>query len=253
MASVVISIGNDREQALDRSQCIFSGIDEFHVIVSVLSADFIHSAGKHQMGLVDQCDIVTQFLDRLHIVGGEDDGRPLLFQLQNFFPDELCIDRIKTGKRLVQYHQRRLVHDSGDELDLLRHTLGEFLHLLLPPVLDAEFHEPFLQFRAGILLAHSLELGQIHGLVADFHLTVKPTLLWKIADLLHITLSDRAAVEQNLAGIRYGDSVYNSDHSGLARSVRTEKAIDLAFRDIEADIVQCHFRPEVLADVLTFN
>ena len=186
-------------------------------------------------------------------MGREDDGGSLLLQCEDFLADQLGIHRVKTAERLVQYHQGRLVDHRGDELDLLGHTLGEFLNLLLPPVLDTELHEPFLEFALGVAGTHSLELGQVHGLVADLHLAVKSPFLRKIANPLHVPLGYRPSIENDLTRIRYGNPVDNSYQCSLSGSVRSEETENLSGRNVHADIVESDLFAETFADVPAFN
>ena len=130
------------EQGPGRLERSRRGIDQFHIVVPVLVPYLIDTAGDHQTGLVDEGYVVAELLDRLHVVRGEHYGRAFFLQFQNLVPDELCIHRIKSGKRLVKYQERRPVHHRGDELYLLGHSLGKLLDFLVPPALDAEFHEP---------------------------------------------------------------------------------------------------------------
>ena len=145
------------------------------------------------------------------------------------------------------------MHNCRDELYLLGHTLGQFLDLLLPPVLDSETHEPLLQCLAGLGGAHTLQLGQIHSLVADLHLAVKSALLRQIAYLFDIRLGYRTAVEQNFSTIRNSYSVNDADQRGLSGSVRAEQTEYSAFRDAHADVVKRDLLPEVLADIPALN
>ena len=145
------------------------------------------------------------------------------------------------------------MHHRGDELHLLGHALGEFLHLFLPPVLDAEAHEPLLQFPGGVAHRHAFQLGQVQGLVPHLHLAVQATLLRQVADPRHVCIGDAAAVEKDLARGGDGDPVHNPDGRGLAGAVGAQQAVNLALRDIDAHMVQGDFLAEGLADVPYLN
>ena len=142
---------------------------------------------------------------------------------------------------------------SGDELDLLGHTLGEFLHLLVPPALDAESDEPFLEFVLSFTIAHSLELREVHRLLAHLHLAVETALLRQISDLLDIVLSDRTAVEKHCSRIWNRYAVDDADKSRLTCSVRAEQTEDLTLGDIYRHIVESHLLSEGLRHILAFN
>ena len=61
---------------------------------------------------------------------GEDHGRPRLPEVEHRVLDDLGIDRVEAGERLVQDQQLGPVEHRRDELDLLGHPLGEGLDLL---------------------------------------------------------------------------------------------------------------------------
>ena len=145
------------------------------------------------------------------------------------------------------------MYHCGDELNLLRHTLREFLDFLVPPALDTEFHEPLLELGHRITVAHSLELGEIHCLLAHLHLAVKTALFRQITYLLDIVLGYRTAVKTYCSRIWNRDAVDYSDKSGLAGSVRAKQTEDLSFGDLNRHIVKSHFLTEALADILAFD
>ena len=183
----------------------------------------------------------------------EDDGRSLLLEAEDLLTDHLCVDRVEARERLVKDEELWLVDHGGDELDLLGHTLREFLHLLVPPALDAESDEPFLEFVLSLAIAHSLELREVHGLLTYLHLAVETTLLRQISDLLDIVLSDRTAVEKYCSRVWNRDAVDDTDQSGLSGSVRAEQTEDLSLGDINRHIVESDLLSEGLRHILAFN
>ena len=247
----IVLVGKDAEAALLRRKRR-PGIHQFHVVVAVFAADVVDAARDHQPGSVDQGDLVAEFLDRLHVVGRKDDRRPFVLEAQDFLADQFRVDRVETGKRLVQDHQGRFMDDRRDELELLGHALGEFLDLLAPPVLDAELHEPFLQFDGGFARGHALELGEVHRLVPDLHLAVQAALFRQVADLGDIFIRDGTAVHQDGSRGGDGDPVDDADERGLARTVRPEEAEDLALRELQRHIRERHLFPEGLGYMLDF-
>ena len=181
-----------------------------------------------------------------------DDGGSFLLETEDFGADNLRVDRIEAGEGLIQNHQGGLVDHRGDELKLLGHTFGEFLHFLVPPVLDSETDKPLLEAAAGVLGRHTLETGQVHSLVADFHLAVQAALFRHIAYLLDIALGDGPSVEIHFPGVRDGNPVYYPDKSGLAGAVGAEQSENLPLGDGNADAIKRNFLSEALADFLAF-
>ena len=138
-------------------------------------------------------------------------------------------------------------------VELLGHTLGEFLHLLSPPVLNAKADEPLLQGFLGRRRAHSLELGQIHRLVAHLHFAIEAALLRHVSYLFDIRLSDRGPAEKNLSAVGYRNSVDNTYEGGLAGPVGTKQSEDTAFRYLEAHVVERHLLTKTFADLPAFD
>ena len=100
--------------------------------------------------------------------------------------DDLRVDRVEAGERLVEYHEFWPMDHRGDERELLGHTLGELFDLLVPPAFYSEADEPLLEGLLGLRGAHSLELRQIHSLLTHLHLTIKASFLRHIANPFHI-------------------------------------------------------------------
>ncbi len=132
----------------------------------------------------------------------------------------------------------------GDELHLLGHALGEFFHLLVPPVGNVKADKPLLEFHGGFAGAHALELGQVHGLLPYLHLAVQAAFLGQVADAGDIGLRNRVSVEPDLAFAGEGDAVNDADEGTLTRSVGAQKAEYLSLRNLQRDMVQGHFLTE---------
>jgi len=130
------------------------------------------------------------------------------------------------------------VQHGGDELYFLGHTLGQFLHLLVPPALDTELHEPLLQFGHGLLTAESLEACQIESLLPYLHLLVQSPFLGQVADAVDIVRNDRIAVEEDDSGVGHRNLIHNADESGLARAVGAQQTEDSPFWDLYRDMVK---------------
>ena len=229
------------------------GIHQFHAAVAVLPAYPVHAAAYDEARFVYQGDVVAEFLDGLHVVGRQHYRGALVAQAQYLLAYNLDVDGVEARERLVENHQRRPVHDGGYELHLLRHTLRQLLHLLVPPRLDAEAHEPFLEGLAGFGRTHALELRKVHGLLAYLHLAVQSALLRHISYPLDILLGNGRPLEQHLARIRDRYPVYYTDQSGLARPVGPEQTEYPAFRNLEVDVLQRNLLSEMLGYVFTID
>ena len=111
----------------------------------------------------------------------EDERRALVAQRQDFVFQQIGVDRVEARERFVEDQQLGFVQDRDDELHLLGHAFRKFLHLLVPPLLDAEPDEPLLQPHDGFAARKALETGEEDGLFADLHLLVETPFLGQIA------------------------------------------------------------------------
>ena len=144
------------------------------------------------------------------------------------------------------------MHHRGDELHLLGHTLGEFLHLLVPPIGNVKADEPFFKLYGGLTGAHAFELRQVHGLVPHLHFAVQAAFFRQVADAGHVRLRDGVPLKEHLPFRGNGDAVDNADKGALPRPVGPQQAKDFALRDFHRHVVQCHFGAEGFAYVLYF-
>ena len=99
-------------------------------------------AADHDPAAVDDGDRLAQLLDRLHLVGAEDERLAAVAHLEEGFLEQAHVDRIEPGERLVHDQHLGVVEDRRDELDLLLVALRQLLDLALAVVGDAEPLEP---------------------------------------------------------------------------------------------------------------
>jgi hypothetical protein len=71
-------------------------------------------------------------------------------KIEDFFFDEVRINRVKTTERFIENDQRRIVKDSSNKLKLLTHPFTEVFDFFVPPGLHFEFFKPhFDSFNRG--------------------------------------------------------------------------------------------------------
>ena len=102
-------------------------------VVAVDRLDLVERAVEDLAAPEDHEDPVAQPLGDRHVVRREDDGRPGLPQVEHRVLEDLGIDRVEPGERLVEDQELGAVEHRRDELDLLGHPLGEGLDLLVDP------------------------------------------------------------------------------------------------------------------------
>ena len=92
----------------------------------------------------DQADVVAHPLGELHAVGGEHDALALRPVVEQQVAEELLVDRIEAGERLVEDQEVGRVEHGADQLHLLLHALGQLLDLGFRPLGELDPFEPAL-------------------------------------------------------------------------------------------------------------
>lgn len=227
----------------------FAGGGEGVGVVAETAAHVAHFAAEYHAGVADEGDVVAEFFDALHVVGGEDDGVTGVAEFENFALEEVGVEGVEAREGFVENEQGRAVHHGGDELHFLLHAFGEFFETLVPPIGDVEFLKPGLQAVFGFAGGEAFELGEVDGLFADFHFLVESAFFGEVADACHIVLRERMSVEGDGAAVGGGDVVDDADEGGFAGAVVTEQAEDVAALHVDAHIVEGGVRGEAFADV----
>ena len=221
------------------------------MVASHLAPDLGHIARKDVAAAVDEGEIVAYGLHAAHVVGGEDDGGPLVAQSQDLVLEELGVDGVEAGERLVEDQKARTVEHRDDKLHLLGHAFGELLHLAPPPVGYAETVKPFPELHGSLPGREALEPGEEEGLVAHLHFLVEATLLRQVAYAEDVVGHQTVVAKPYLAAVGSGDVVDDSDEGRLSGAVRAEQAVDRAFRDADAHVVEGLMIGIPLADMLS--
>ena len=74
------------------------------------------------------------------------------------------------------------MNHRSDELNLLLHSLREFLCALVLPILQFQFAKPFIDALVRLFAADGLQLGKEAQLLADFHFLVQAALFLQVTD-----------------------------------------------------------------------
>src|SRR3989442_5876691 len=186
----------------------------------------------------DDTQLIAQLLGLLHDVGGEEDGRTTVAQLQHHVLEHLCVDRIEPGERLVEDDERRLVQQRRDELDLLLHPFGELVDAAQAPGAESHALQPRECARPRGTALDAPHLGEEDQYVQHPHLAVQPTLLGEIPDARRVIARAAGVPEQpHRARVGQDDVQNHADRGGLARAVRPEESVDHARRNRERQAV----------------
>ena len=228
---------------------------ELHLIEvrTIAATDVIDGALQYDLGMVDEGDLLTDLLDRRHVVCREKDGSTLVAQAEDLALELFGIDGIEAGEGFIKDQERRTMDDGGDELHLLGHALGELLDLLVAPLPEVETLEPLPHLLKGIIACHAAQTGEVDDVVLDLHFLIQATFLGEVADVMDVVVGHGTAMHQHLTAVGMGDTIDDADKTGLTRTIGTKKAVDGAVRDIQVHMAQCHMVAVLLADVVNFD
>ena len=70
---------------------------------------------------VDDPDVVGELVGLLQVLGGEEDGRPVVVEGPHLLPDRFAADRVEAGGRLVEEEHARLVDEGRGEVEAALH------------------------------------------------------------------------------------------------------------------------------------
>src|ERR1700722_20889304 len=102
---------------------VIAGEVDENTVDRVTGLDLTHGARKYEMAVVNEADVVAEFFDLIHAVGGEEDGAALFAKVDEGVHEKDGVDWIQAAEWLVHDDEFRLVEEGGDELDLLLHAL----------------------------------------------------------------------------------------------------------------------------------
>ena len=176
--------------------------------------------------------------------------------------DEVGVDGIEAGKRLVKDDELRVGEQGRHELDLLlvplRELIGELRLLPLSPERrNGSFPVPgergglvriqvFLDFEAfgkrtdallGFLLLDAAESREIEELIHQRVFRIESALLGEVADVAAVG-GERSAVPKDLASVLCEHAEHHADGGRFPRPVRSEQRVDAGTLHREAEVFE---------------
>jgi hypothetical protein len=186
-------------------------------------------------------------------MGREDDRRARCRAVADQPFEPALVDRVEPGERLVEDDEPRIVDDGAQQLDDLRHALGQALdrlvHIVAEPVGAQHLLAPSAPLGEGQAAQRAHEGNRLLGL----HRRVEAAFLGKIADLARRIERPVAAEQPAAAGIGLDDSEQHPQGGRLARAVRAEDAVNRPLRNGEIDAVHGALAAERLDQPLGFD
>ena len=219
-------------------------------VMAVGRLDLVERAVEDLAAAEDHEDPVAQSLGDRHVVRGEDHGRPGLPQVEHRILDDLGIDRVQPGERLVEDQQLGAVEHARDELDLLGHPLGERLDLLVDPGEQAHPIQPFVDAAVELGLPRALERPVVAEQPPHGHPLIKAALLGQVADAVVRRAGAALAQDLDLAAIGQEDVHDHPQRRRLARAVGTDEPVERPARHREIQLVHRDHAAELLGHAL---
>ena len=217
------------------------GLDLDHVGVDVLH-QLARRALGHQPPPVEDGQRVAA-LRLVHVVGRDEDRGAPLDQREERLPEVAAALGIDGAGGLVEEQQLGLVDRGGGQGQALslaaRERPGALAGLLLQAVLAQQLARPLLAAgsRQRMDLAHEVEV------LEDGQILVEREALGHVADRAAQAfrlLGDAEPQHFDLALARCEQAAQHADGGGLARSVRSQEAVDLRARNREIHVVDGH-------------
>ena len=206
-----------------------------------LSLSSVGRPGVEDAALVDEGDPVGEELDLEHVVGGEQDRRPLLDVAADDLPDLQGVEDVEARGRLVEDGQHGLGHQGPGQEELAGHALAVGADLGLQAVAElGDGHGPVDELLL-LLGGPGVEVGHEVEVIQALHVLVGAGLLGQVADLLPDEIGFLAEVvveEGDLAGGGGEERGDDAERRRLAGPVRADQGEDLPGADVEIDAGQ---------------
>src|SRR6187402_2711817 len=211
LARVVFLLGNGGVL----KEAVVSLEADTHTIAWIATLDLAHAATQDDEATMDQGNFIAKLFYLIDAMGGKQDGSAFLAKLQESVFQQAGIDRVETAEGLVHDDKLRLVHERGDELDLLLHSLGELFSLLGNGLCDLQTFAPGLRPLCGDLFREAVQLAHEDKLVDHLHFAIEAALFRKVTDTLKMVTRKWLAKETHCPRIGYCDPDHHADGRGL--------------------------------------
>ena len=163
----------------------------------------------------------------------EDHGLAAVAEVEDGLAEEHDVHGVQPRERLVHEEHVGVVHDRGEELDLLLVALGQLLGAPVGEVGNVEPGKPGAAFVGSHVRRDPLQAREEDQLIEHGHLGVEATLLRQVAPRLSRQLAMVRAVQADRAGIGAQDAKRDAHRGGLAGAVRAEESEDMPLGHFE--------------------
>jgi len=155
----------------------------------------------------------------MHLVGAHDDGRAAVtFFFEQVF-HHLRVHRVERAEGFIDDHYFRFVHQRGDQLGFLLHTLAELFNLLLPRISQVELFQIVIDAPPGLAFFEPFQSGEINKTAFQLNILVKPAFFRQITDTIFLFFSHGTAQYAHCSGVRFKNIQHDTDGGGLTCAV----------------------------------
>ena len=190
-------------------------------------------------------------LGLVHVVGRDQHGDALGGEVVDLVPELAPRLGIDAGRGLVEQQQLRLRQDAGAERQPLLPAARQLAGKLIGAGGKPEPADRLARRLARI--GHAIDAGDEFEILANGQIGVEAEALRHVADIALDRVGLRADVVAEagpLAGIRREQPAQHAQRRSLAAAVRPEKAVDLALRHLQAEVVHDRAWAEALGEAV---
>src|SRR3569833_3100295 len=196
-------------------------------------------------------DTAAPRLGFFQIMRGQEDGMPFTVEAADEFPQRAAQVDVDPGSRLVEYDDRRLVHQRLGHQQATLHATRQVLRVLVGMLGKIEVMHDLVDPAVVVLETKvagldAQGLAHVEEGIVDQFLRHHPERTARLAIVAHNVM----AHDGSLAGIGTGESGEDGYQRRLAGAVGPQQAEELAWLDVERHAVQGLGGAETLAQIV---
>ena len=196
-----------------------------------LGLEGVRCPGGDDLAVVDDPEVVGELVGLLEVLGGEEDGHPLVAgEMGDLVPERGPALDVEAGGRLVEEEDPRAVQQREGEVEPALHPAGVAADLPVGRVREADPLDQLVAALGALGLRHAVERALQAHVLAGGQVRVERGLLEGGADRVANGGALLDDVEAGDAGAPRGGREEGGEHvdrGRLAGAVRAEEAVDL--------------------------
>ena len=173
-------------------------------------------------------------------MGGEEDGSALVAVLAHHGLKGMGGDRIKADEGLIHDDELRLVYPRRDDGKLLLHAVGICRHRLRKVLGEPENIGVSAYALLAVGLAHTVDISHEVQVFHAGKIVVQLRIIGYVGNYLFALerfFLYRHTVDKNIAAVKLQYPAGRLDGRGLARAVMADEGVDIAGRDLKAQVI----------------